>query len=286
MTFCPNNGGQANFQIMYLRKITALLLAISIWSCSPQRSERNIVVGDTITTESGLKYIYTKIGSGRPVETGSKVWTYLALEVNGKEIWNTNGPPDSSFVFVAGKDRMIKGFTEVTLKLHEGDEIIAILPPEIAYGEKGAGSDIPPNATLVYTKYKMKKVNEPRLSLSDTLFAAIQKGGIKGMADTRHRILNSPDTSNYYYDNSQYRILWNLLNDEGMNQENLQLIDFINTKNESGWRWYRVRTYEKMQNYKLALDSLNALLTSDTTMIANGRALQLKAELESKVVRQ
>jgi hypothetical protein len=267
-------------------QIAAIFMIILLWSCSPERSERDIVVGDTITTESGLKYIYTKVGSGRPVETGSKVWTYLALEVNGQEIWNTNGPPDSSFVFVAGKDRMIKGFTEVTMKLHEGDEIIAILPPDLAYGEKGAGSDIPPNATLVYTSYKMKKVNEPKLSLSDTLFAAMQTGGIQKMTDTRHRILNSPDTSNYYYDKSQYRILWNLLNDEGMNEENLQLIEFINTQNESGWRWYRVRTYEKMENYKLALDSLDALLASDTTMITNTRALQLKEELESKVTKK
>jgi hypothetical protein len=265
------------------QKLTTLLLAIFLWSCSGERTDRGIVVGDTITTESGLKYVYTKIGNGRPVETGSKVWTYLALEVNGKEIWNTDGPPDSSFVFVAGKDRMIKGFTEVTLKLREGDEIIAILPPALAYGEKGVGSDIPPNATLVYTKYRMKKVNEPKASLSDTLLAAMKAGGIRQMVDTRHRVLNSADTANYYYDNSQYRILWNHLNDEGLNEENLQLIDFINTKNESGWRWYRVRTYEKMEKYQLALDSLDALLASDTSMMSNTRAVQLKTELESKV---
>ncbi|MBL7852103.1 MAG: FKBP-type peptidyl-prolyl cis-trans isomerase [Cyclobacteriaceae bacterium] len=271
---------------MPIKKFTALLLALAIWSCSGDRTNREIVVGDTLTTESGAKYIYTRIGTGRPVETGSKVWTYLALEVNGKEIWNTNGPPDSSFVFVAGKDRMIKGFTEVTLKLREGDEVIAILPPELAYGEKGAGSDIPPNATLVYTQYKMKKVNEPKLSLSDTLFAAMKSGGIRKMVDTRHRILNSADTSKYYYDNSQYRILWNLLNDAGLNEENLQLIDFINTKNESGWRWYRVRTYEKLGKFSVALDSLNVLMASDTSMASNGRAVQLKAELESKVTKK
>lgn len=268
---------------MPIQKVAAALLLITLWSCSGNRSSHEIVVGDTLATESGLKYVYTKIGTGRPVEVGSKVWTYLALEVNGKEIWNTDGPPDSSFSFIAGKDRMIKGFTEVTLKLREGDEIIAILPPDLAYGEKGAGSDIPPNATLVYTKYKMKRVNEPKLSLSDTLFAAMKAGGIRQMADTRHRILNSADTAGYYYDNSQYRILWNLLNDEDMDEENLQLIDFINTKNEAGWRWYRVRTYEQMGNYKAALDSLNALLTSDSTMATNPRAIQLREELVQKI---
>ncbi len=266
-------------QLLYLMIMVAVLAACS----TTPKNDGAIVVGDTITTESGLKYVYTKIGTGRPVETGSKVWTYLALSVNGKEIWNTNGPPDSSFAFVANKDRMIKGFTEVTMKLREGDEIVAILPPAIAYGEKGVGSDIPPNATLVYTKYIMKKVNEPKLSLSDTLFAAYQTGGHAKMIATRERLLNSADTSKYYYDNNQYRILWNLLNDANMHQENLQMIAFINTNNDSGMRWYRVRTLEKMGQYKQSLDSLDALLKSDTSMASNPRATQLRTELLEKM---
>lgn len=259
------------------------LLILFAAACGDKRQDRGIVVGDTITTESGLKYIYTKVGSGRQVETGSKVWTYLALSVGGKEVWNTNGPPDSSFVFVANKDRMIKGFTEVTMKLHEGDEIIAVLPPNLAYAERGSGAVIPPNATLVYTRYVMKKVNEPKLSLSDTLFAAYQKGGHVAMLTTRSRIMSSPDTSNYYYDDGQWRILWNLLSDAEMHQESLQMIAYANTKNESGMRWYRVRTYEKMGNYQLALDSLRSLLKSDTSMASNDRATTLLLELEGKV---
>lgn len=265
-------------------KYTILMLAVVLCACSTTPSnDRNIVVGDTITTDSGLKYVFTKIGTGKPVETGSKVWTQLALSVNGKEIWNTYDAPDSSFVFVANKDRMIKGFTEVTMKLREGDEIAAVLPSNIAYGPNGSGSVIPPNATLVYTRYVMKKVNEPRLSLSDTLFAAYQSGGHEKMIATRDRILNSPDTAKYYYDDGQYRLLWNLLNEAEMHKENLQMIAYINTDNNSGLRWYRVRTYEKMGNFKLALDSLDALLKSDTTMRRNDRAVKLRTELVEKV---
>ncbi len=264
--------------------LLALTLLTLCAACSTKSTdERNITVGDTITTESGLKYVFTRIGTGRPVATGSKVWTYLALSVNGKEIWNTNDMKDSAMVFVANKDRMIKGFTEVTMKLREGDEIACVLPPSLAYGEKGVGSDIPPNATLVYTKYIMKKVNEPKLSLSDTLFAAYQSGGHEKMVATQQRILNSADTAGYYYDKSQYRILWNLLNDANMHAENLQMIAYVNTTNESGMRWYRVRTYEKMGNFKLALDSLDALLKSDTTMRLNERAAQLREDLAAKV---
>lgn len=252
-------------------------------SCSGPKNERAIVVGDTITTESGLKYVYKKIGTGRQVETGSKVYTYLVLSVNGKEIWNTNDMKDSSFIFVANKDRMIKGFTEVTMKLREGDEIVAILPGPIAYGEKGSGEIIPPNATLVYDRYVMKKVNEPKSSLSDTLFAAYRSGGHEKMFSEQQRILNSPDTTGYYYDEGQYRLLWNLLSDSSMHKESLQLIDYKNKSNESGWRWYRVRTYDKMGSTKLALDSLDALLKSDTAMASNSRAIQLRKDLVDKL---
>lgn len=266
-------------------KYSALLSLLILFAaaCGDKRQEDSIVVGDTITTESGLKYSYTKVGTGRPVETGSKVWTYLALSVDGKEVWNTDGPPDSSFVFVANKDRMIKGFTEVTMKLREGDEIIAILPPHLAYKEAGSPPVIPPNATLVYTKYVMKRVNEPKLSLSDTLFAAYQKGGHEAMLTTRSRIMSSPDTANYYYDDGQWRILWNLLTDSDMHEQSLQMIDYANTKNESGMRWYRVRTYEKMGNHQLAYDSLKALLKSDTAMASNNRTKILMEELEEKL---
>jgi len=264
--------------------LSAFMVMVIVMGCSTSpTNDRGIVLGDTLTTESGLKYVYRKIGSGRQVETGSKVWTYLALSVNNKEVWNTNEMADSSFIFVANKDRMIKGFTEVTMKLREGDEIAAVLPPQLAYGAQGSGEAVPPNATLVYTTYIMKKVSEPKQSLSDTLFAAYQTGGHQKMIATRERILNSPDTAHYYYDPGQYRLLWNLLNDANMHQENLQMIAFINTTKDSGMRWYRVRTYEKMGNFKQALDSLNTLMASDPTMGLNERAVQLRAELSEKV---
>ncbi len=266
-----------------LSLLSLLALFIAAACTSDKTNERNIVLGDTIKTESGLKYMFTKIGKGPAVQTGSKVSTYLALSVDGKEVWNTNGPPDSSFTFIANKDRMIKGFTEVTMKLYEGDEIIAILPPAIAYGEKGAGADIPPNATLVYTQYKMKKVNAPKASLSDTLLLAYQSGGHNQMVTRYNQIMNSPDTAKYYYDKGQWRILWNLLSEAEMHEEALQMIEYINTDNESGMRWYRVRTYEKMEKYKQALDSLDALMKSDTSMTSNSRATQLRSELSEKV---
>ena len=269
---------------IYLFTFTALSFLLLLASaCSSEKSESGLHLGDTITTASGLKYYYTRIGNGPQVQTGSKVYTYLALSVEGKEVWNTNEQPDSAFVFVANKDRMIKGFTEVTMVLREGDEIVCILPPDLAYGEKGSGNVIPPYATLVYTKYRMLKVNEPKASLSDTLLLAYKTGGHENMVARYQQVMNSSDTAMYYFDQGQWRMLWNLLNDEGMHKEALEMITYSNTKNESGLRYNRIRSYDQLGMYKLALDSLTALVASDTSYANSERVLKLRGELEEKL---
>ncbi len=118
-------------------------------------------LGDTIQTASGLKYLYLKKGDGPKVVPGAKVGTYLSLMVNDSVVWNTNELPDSLFNFVADSTRLIKGFTEVSLLLREGDEIVAVLPDSLAYGAKGAGDIIPPFSTLIYDQFKVVKVELP-----------------------------------------------------------------------------------------------------------------------------
>ncbi len=53
------------------------------------------------------------------------------------------------FAFELGKGQVIKGWDEGIGKLRVGDQATFIIPPQIAYGEKGRGP-IPPNATLIF----------------------------------------------------------------------------------------------------------------------------------------
>lgn len=138
---------------------SAIILASCQFKSAQSDSEKT---DNTIRTASGLQYYYIKKGDGPKVVSGCKVGTYLSLKVEDSVVWNTNELPDSLFTFIADSTRLIKGFTEVSLLLREGDEIVAILPDSLAYGAKGAGDVIPPHATLVYDVFKVVKVEAPQ----------------------------------------------------------------------------------------------------------------------------
>jgi peptidylprolyl isomerase len=55
-----------------------------------------------------------------------------------------------TFSFKLGAGQVIKGFDMMVLGMRPGGKRKATIPPEFGYGARGAGSAIPPNATLVF----------------------------------------------------------------------------------------------------------------------------------------
>lgn len=102
------------------------------------------------TTDSGLQYMVVESGSGAAPESGEVVTVdYIANLANGTEFDNsyTSGQPMS---FPLGQGRIIPGWDEAVSLMHIGDKIKVIIPPELGFGEQGAGGVIPPNATLYF----------------------------------------------------------------------------------------------------------------------------------------
>ena len=99
-------------------------------------------------TQSGLIYRSLQDGSGAsPSATDVVKVHYRGTLPDGKEF-------DSSYKRGAAAsfplDRVIKCWTEGVQRMKVGGKARLVCPPAIAYGERGAGGVIPPNATLVF----------------------------------------------------------------------------------------------------------------------------------------
>jgi len=106
--------------------------------------------GDTVTTESGLKYIDMVVGDGEVPETGKQcVMHYTGWLPDGKK-FDSSRDRGTPFPFPLGMGRVIKGWDEGVASMKVGGRRMLIIPPELGYGPRGAGGVIPPNATLIF----------------------------------------------------------------------------------------------------------------------------------------
>lgn len=78
-----------------------------------------------------------------------------APEFKGKQFDSSVGRA-TPFGLVVGAGRVIKGWDEGLVGMKEGGKRTLIIPPDKGYGARGAGSTIPPNATLVFDVEIMK----------------------------------------------------------------------------------------------------------------------------------
>lgn len=144
-----------------------LLLFFACAICSLVTAQKT----DTLTTASGLKYFFTKKGSGRLLKPGEvAVWHYTVTLANGS-ILDDSRKNNTPLGAIIPAERMIKGTSEALLLMHVGDRGIFIFPPSLGYGQRGASGggilpDVPPNATL---RFDMELVDIKKTALLDTL---------------------------------------------------------------------------------------------------------------------
>jgi FKBP-type peptidyl-prolyl cis-trans isomerase FkpA len=105
---------------------------------------------------AGLDKTDTVVGKGKEAVAGKTVdvnytgWLHdpAAKNKRGKQFDSSVGRGPFSFPLGAG--RVIKGWDEGVAGMKVGGKRTLVIPPEMAYGSRGAGGVIPPNATLVF----------------------------------------------------------------------------------------------------------------------------------------
>ncbi|HZP66388.1 MAG TPA: FKBP-type peptidyl-prolyl cis-trans isomerase [Rudaea sp.] len=103
-----------------------------------------------MVTPSGLKILDIKKGSGAEAKAGSLVRVhYTGWLTDGKK-FDSSVDRGDPFEFRLGAGMVIKGWDEGVAGMKVGGKRQLRIPPQLAYGEHGAGGVIPPNAELIF----------------------------------------------------------------------------------------------------------------------------------------
>ena len=133
---------------LHIATLAAALAAVSpIWAQNTAVAEAAKEPG-AVVTSSGLVYRSLKDGTGpSPTAADTVKVHYRGTFPDGREFDSSYKRNEAIEFPLTG---VIKCWTEGVQKMKVGGKAKLTCPPSIAYGERGAGSAVPPNATLVF----------------------------------------------------------------------------------------------------------------------------------------
>ncbi|MDD2466945.1 MAG: peptidylprolyl isomerase [Desulfobulbus sp.] len=104
-----------------------------------------------VQSKSGLYSQVEQKGEGEPPATGTVISAhYTGRLLVGNRKFDSSYDRGEPIAFPVGTGRVIQGWDEALSQMAKGEKRTLIIPPELAYGERGAGGVIPPNAWLVF----------------------------------------------------------------------------------------------------------------------------------------
>jgi len=102
------------------------------------------------TTSSGLMYRVVEEGYGVQPKQGQKIKAHYAGYLLSGKKFDASYDRGSPLPFAVGVGQVIKGWDVALLDMKVGEKRLLKIPSTLAYGSRGAGGVIPPDATLVF----------------------------------------------------------------------------------------------------------------------------------------
>lgn len=115
-----------------------------------QEEALNKVSEGFLTTQSGLRYQITAEGSGKQPSKGAMVSVHYKGQLLDGTVFDSSYQRNQPIDFPIGVGQVIAGWDEGIQLLKVGDKARFVIPSDLAYGSRGAGGVIPPNAPLIF----------------------------------------------------------------------------------------------------------------------------------------
>jgi FKBP-type peptidyl-prolyl cis-trans isomerase FkpA len=103
-----------------------------------------------VKAASGLQYVDLVAGSGREAHAGETATVHYTGKLTNGTQFDSSKDRNQPFSFRLGAGHVIKGWDEGVEGMKIGGIRQLVIPPQLGYGSRGAGSAIPPHATLIF----------------------------------------------------------------------------------------------------------------------------------------
>jgi len=108
----------------------------------------------------GLKFTDDQVGTGTEAQKGKTVSVhYTGWLAKDKKKFDSSKDRGELFVFELGAGKVIKGWDEGVAGMKVGGKRKLLIPAKLGYGSRGAGTDIPPDADLIF-EVELEKVEK------------------------------------------------------------------------------------------------------------------------------
>lgn len=105
---------------------------------------------DSATSGAPLKSEDLKVGTGTEAVAGKRVTVHYTGTLTDGRKFDSSVDRNEPFQFNLGAGQVIQGWDKGVVGMKVGGKRKLTIPPNLGYGERGAGSVIPPNATLIF----------------------------------------------------------------------------------------------------------------------------------------